>query len=75
MFLSLTSISFDIFVLETLLPLIKGATVILANDEECKDPNATLDLITKHNVDIMQVTPSRLGMLLNNTDNTSSLET
>ncbi|WP_340019605.1 amino acid adenylation domain-containing protein [Paenibacillus sp. FSL H3-0457] len=72
-FLSLTSISFDIFVLETLLPLIKGATVILANDEECKDPNATLDLITKHNVDIMQVTPSRLGMLLNNTDNTSSL--
>ncbi|UJP66882.1 non-ribosomal peptide synthetase [Mongoliitalea daihaiensis] len=61
--LAITSISFDISGLELLLPLIAGATVVLATSEEHKDGKAIARLIQKCDVDMMQGTPSTFKML------------
>lgn len=62
--LNLTTISFDIFVLETLLPLCKGLKIIIADENEQIDAKLLNDLIIKNKVDMMQVTPSRLKLLM-----------
>jgi len=63
--LALTTISFDIFVLETLLPLTNGLKVILADENQQMDPKLLSKLITVRKVDMLQMTPSRMRMLLN----------
>lgn len=62
--LCLTTISFDIFVLETLLPLTNGYTVVLADEIEQKSPEDLQKLIIDKNVDLIQITPSRLRLLM-----------
>lgn len=62
--LNLTTISFDIFVLETLLPLCKGLKIIIADENEQIDAKLLNNLIIKNKVDMMQVTPSRLKLLM-----------
>ncbi|MGF7029414.1 amino acid adenylation domain-containing protein [Paenibacillus mucilaginosus] len=62
--LSLTTVSFDIFVLETLLPLMLGSTVVLASREEQLDTEALAELCLREEVQLLQATPSRLRMLL-----------
>ncbi|MFZ5352311.1 MAG: amino acid adenylation domain-containing protein [Bacillota bacterium] len=63
--LSVTTISFDIFVLETLLSFAKGLKVIIASELAQRDGKLLLELITKHKVDMLQTTPSRMQLLLN----------
>ncbi|MEM9719534.1 MAG: amino acid adenylation domain-containing protein, partial [Bacteroidota bacterium] len=63
-FLCLTSVSFDIFMLETLLPLAIGAKIVLANSEEQKDLRSLSRLVQNAEVDIIQITPSRLKVIL-----------
>lgn len=65
--LALTTISFDIFVLETLLALTQGLTVVLADENQQKNPKLLADLIIKSRIDMLQMTPSRM-QLLNNHD-------
>lgn len=62
--LSITTISFDIAGLELYLPLIKGATLILANQETARDGRLLLELINKENISILQATPTTWSMLL-----------
>ncbi|KAF6583814.1 amino acid adenylation domain-containing protein, partial [Paenibacillus sp. EKM205P] len=62
--LSLTTISFDIFVLETILPLLGGMTVVLGDSQHQVNPQALGELITQHSIEMLQMTPSRLQMLL-----------
>ncbi|MCP4176913.1 MAG: amino acid adenylation domain-containing protein, partial [bacterium] len=62
--LAVTTVSFDIFVLETLLPLIKGTKIVIATDEETVEPELLCNLIKKHNIGLLQFTPSRLKLLL-----------
>ncbi|KPV60903.1 hypothetical protein QJ48_02835 [Paenibacillus sp. A3] len=62
--LCLTTISFDIFGLETLVPLTHGMKVVVAGDEEGGDGTKLAALIERHGIDAMQSTPSRLKMLL-----------
>lgn len=57
--LSLTTVSFDIFVLEFYLPLISGGKVVLANNIEQRDPKELIKVIEKEQINIMQTTPSR----------------
>lgn len=63
--LSTSPISFDMFFAETILPLHYGATVVMANDLEYKNPKHIANLIKKYNVTMLQMTPSKLQMLLN----------
>lgn len=63
-FLALTNISFDISILELLVPLTIGCKIVIANDEEQLNPKALHQMMQKHQVNIVQVTPSRLQLLL-----------
>ncbi|PFZ09662.1 hypothetical protein COL63_21810 [Bacillus pseudomycoides] len=62
--LSVTSISFDPFLVESLLALSQGKTCVLANYEQSVDPEMLKSLVKKHEVDLMQLTPSRLLNLI-----------
>ncbi|MGZ4135287.1 MAG: non-ribosomal peptide synthetase, partial [Tumebacillaceae bacterium] len=62
--LALTTISFDIFMLETIGALCHGMRVVIANEEEQIDPALLQALIARHQVDILQATPSRIQLIL-----------
>ncbi|MBC3847753.1 amino acid adenylation domain-containing protein [Winogradskyella echinorum] len=62
--LSITTISFDIAGLELFLPLLKGAELIVANEETAKDGRLMLDLIKKEKITMLQATPTSWQMLL-----------
>jgi amino acid adenylation domain-containing protein len=62
--LAVTSLSFDIAALELFLPLTCGARVVLASREEAADPAGLAALLTRHEVSLMQATPSTWRMLV-----------
>ncbi len=62
--LALTTISFDISVLELFLPLIKGARLAVADRETAGDPKALSALIESCGVTVLQATPATWRMLL-----------
>ena len=62
--LSLTTMSFDISVLEFFLPSTVGATLYLADADFAKDGEAILSFIKRENISFMQATPSTYKMML-----------
>ncbi|HLP58795.1 MAG TPA: amino acid adenylation domain-containing protein, partial [Candidatus Deferrimicrobium sp.] len=62
--LSLTTISFDIFGLETILPLTKGSTVIIGSAEEQRDAGLGSRVMIREDITIFQATPSRLQLFI-----------
>ncbi|UFZ04830.1 amino acid adenylation domain-containing protein [Bradyrhizobium ontarionense] len=62
--LGLTSLSFDIAVLELWLPLTHGACVVLADRASAHDPAKLKALVARHGVTMIQATPSSWRMLL-----------
>jgi amino acid adenylation domain-containing protein len=62
--LAVTTLSFDIAVLELLLPLSVGACVILASTDQALDGRALRALLDEHRVTVMQATPSSWRMLV-----------
>ncbi|MDE5457022.1 amino acid adenylation domain-containing protein [Bradyrhizobium sp. CSA112] len=62
--LGLTSLSFDIAVLELWLPLIKGARVVLADRAAAHDPSRLKAMVAAQGVTLIQATPSTWRMLL-----------
>lgn len=71
---SVTTISFDIFVLESLLPLEKGLKIVIANENEQNDARLFNALCLKNNVNIIQTTPSRFQVLISNSNELNYLE-
>lgn len=72
--LSVTTICFDIFAFETLLPLSFGMSVVIANEEQQINARLLGELISSSHVDIIQMTPSRLKLLLSNDIGADSLK-
>ncbi|MCW1242733.1 amino acid adenylation domain-containing protein, partial [Bacillus pretiosus] len=64
--LCITTICFDIFGLETLVPLTNGLKVIIANRKACVDSKKLAEIINENKIEVMQSTPSRLNVLLEN---------
>jgi len=62
--LAITSIAFDISILELLLPLFSGARVVIATDAEAQDPRKLADLAAQADVTSMQATPSFWKMMI-----------
>ncbi|MDX1452777.1 MAG: amino acid adenylation domain-containing protein [Oleiphilaceae bacterium] len=56
--LAVTTLSFDMSVVELYLPLFSGGSVVVASEDEVKDGSALIDLISRHEVNVMQATPS-----------------
>ncbi|MDJ0793309.1 MAG: amino acid adenylation domain-containing protein [Woeseiaceae bacterium] len=62
--LAVTTCSFDISVLEFFLPLICGAQVVVATNDEARDGARLLSLIDKLGITVFQSTPATWRMLL-----------
>jgi len=62
--LGLTTHTFDISVLELISSLALGLHVVLADDDTAADPTAICDLVRESEIDVLQVTPSRLRTLI-----------
>ncbi|MFI8946968.1 amino acid adenylation domain-containing protein [Streptomyces sp. NPDC053750] len=59
----LTTPAFDIHVLETLLTLVKGGTVVVADEDEARTPASIAEFVVRGGVDHLQLTPTRLRLL------------
>src|SRR5699024_201732 len=63
-FLAITTISFDISILELLLPLCVGGTVVIAPSRCQIDPYYLAKIIEKYDITFMQATPVTWKMLI-----------
>lgn len=57
-FLALAAITFDVSIIEEMMPLYHGKTVVMATEDEIHNPMLLLDTIKKTGVDMMKCTPS-----------------
>lgn len=71
--LALTTVSFDIFLLETLLPLSLGMRIVMADENEQVDPRLLNKLINGCSVNMLQMTPSRLQLFMAHRESTACL--
>jgi amino acid adenylation domain-containing protein len=62
--LAVTTLSFDIAVLELFLPLVVGARVVIAGREDVTDGNRLLALLTASGATAMQATPATWRLLI-----------
>jgi amino acid adenylation domain-containing protein len=62
--LALTTISFDIFLLEIILPLTLGMKSIIADERQQRVPQLINQLIIENRINILQTTPSRLHLIM-----------
>ena len=63
---SITTMSFDIFIFETLICLQRGLKIIIANESEQNTPILLDNLIEKYNIKCIQMTPSRMALFMKN---------
>ncbi len=65
--ISVTNIVFDIFVTESVLPLLNGITVYFTNDEEVFSQSAINRIVTENAIEVLQTTPTKMkGYLFDN---------
>ena len=62
--LAITTIGFDIAALELYLPLIHGARIVLLDGAASRDPQAIGQAIDRHQISVIQATPSLWEMIL-----------
>ncbi|MBT8422600.1 MAG: amino acid adenylation domain-containing protein, partial [Gammaproteobacteria bacterium] len=62
--LAVTTLGFDISILEMLVPLTAGACTVIANETQASDGAALATLLDEHDITLMQATPSRWQMLI-----------
>lgn len=62
--LAVTTLSFDIAVLELLLPLCVGARTVLATREAAVDGTSLAALVERHGITVLQATPTTWHLLL-----------
>jgi amino acid adenylation domain-containing protein len=62
--LAVTTIAFDISVLELFLPLTLGARTVVATREQAADPHLLAALLARSGANVMQATPATWAMLL-----------
>ncbi|TDV49763.1 non-ribosomal peptide synthetase [Actinophytocola oryzae] len=62
--LAVTTVAFDISGLELYLPLITGAAVVVAGEEQPRDPDELARLVVDRGVTVLQATPALWQMVL-----------
>lgn len=63
-FLALAAITFDVSIIEEMMPLYHGKTVVMATEDEIHNPMLLVDTIKKTGVDMMKCTPSYMLSIL-----------
>ena len=69
------TIGFDIFLAETLVPLLNGLEVVLAAERDVASPEAMTRFLRRESCDMMQATPSRMRWVLSAPDPATTLST
>lgn len=72
---SVTTIGFDIFVTESLLPLANGLEILLANEEQAKLQINLNELLINRPADVLQTTPTKMKSLIVDKENLDYLKT
>ena len=72
--LSVTTVSFDIFVTESLLPLVNGKTCILADEEQSRRQSELARLVKDHQADVLQTTPTKMRSFMSDSGNLGYLK-
>ncbi|MDR0268846.1 non-ribosomal peptide synthetase [Paenibacillus sp.] len=72
--LCLTTVSFDIFALECYIPLAKGSVIVLAGEQGQRDMSQLMALIKKHKISMLQATPSRVQLMIEDESSRSMLD-
>lgn len=72
--LAITTVSFDIFIFETIMALSKGLNVYLTNEIEQKSSLLIEKIIKENEIDIIQATPSVMKVHLDNFDNLNDVK-
>ncbi len=72
--MAVTTTSFDIFLLETIYPLTRGMFTLLVKEEFQREPEMLSWLIFKYDIDILQMTPSRMQLLIGEISSMLSLK-
>lgn len=60
-----TVFTFDISVFEIFMSLLNGVSIVLTNDDETNSSHSIANLIQQNSIDILQCTPTKIQMLLN----------
>ncbi|EON92734.1 long-chain-fatty-acid--CoA ligase [Marinobacter lipolyticus SM19] len=63
--LAITTLAFDISLLELFLPLTVGATLVIASSAQASDPYQLCSLIQRHSITTFQGTPATWRLLVN----------
>lgn len=72
-FISISAVSFDMFIVETFVPLLSGKTLVLTNQEQQKIPTEIAKLLLEQKIDFILTTPSRIELMLLNEISRKSL--
>lgn len=64
--ISYASISFDMFIAESLVPLLHSMTIFIASEDEISNPDKFIEIQNKYHIEMIQLTPSRLKLWLDN---------
>lgn len=59
-----TAYTFDISFLESMAVLAQGGTVVVANNDEYTNARSLLRILETQNINTLQITPSKLGLLI-----------
>ncbi len=71
---SVTNIIFDIFVTESLLPLLNGICIYFANDEQVFSQKKLAELISSNSIDVIQTTPTKMRSYIMDKENITYLQ-
>ena len=73
--ISINTISFDMFMCETITPMVVGITVHIATEKQQVDQSLFSEYVKKHNIQILQTTPTRYKILTADKSNLDYLDT
>jgi len=71
---SVTNIIFDIFVTESLLPLLNGICIYFADDEQVFSQKKLAELIASNPIDVIQTTPTKMRSYIMDKQNVAYLQ-
>jgi len=63
---SISTVAFDMFILDTILPILFGCTSLLGTDEEARQPHLLARMMDAHGASVLHATPTRMRLLLSN---------
>ena len=73
--ISINTISFDMFLCETITPMVAGITVHIATEKQQVNQTLFAEYVKKYNIQILQTTPTRYKILTTDKSNLDYLDT